>query len=130
MKEGCRVAFKKFVNKQKKYHDGVLLILSGMLLGLLLYFFINNINASLVERDNMIIQQVHMTIKALEASQIPSIEQRSSFLTEAVSTLSTLGVRISGLSILYLMASYLAWMVFIGSCCRIGERFYYWLSEN
>lgn len=118
------------IKTYKNIFSAILLVLSGSALSYLLINAINSVNSSIDERDKRVISELHRSIEDLKASQIPSIEQKMYLLPEAVSVLSNLGVKVPVSAIIYLIFSYLAWLIFKKSYSRLEVIFYKWLDSN
>ena len=81
-------------------------------------------------RKRTLRMEVHKSIEALKASQIPSIVHKMYFFPEAVSILSNLGIQISVYAVMYLILSYLMWLIFKKSYCRLTDSFYKWVDYD
>lgn len=128
-----KIKILKLLNRARKHKikvDAILLVSSGAILATLLYTVINNINLDLEKRDKKIIAGIHHSIESLSASQIPSIEHKMYFLPVAVSILSNIGIKISACSVFYLILSYLMWLIFKKSYCRLNDCFYKWIDSE
>lgn len=121
---------KLLIKSYKNTVNTVLLIVSGTLLIILLTNAINTVNSAIEERDKHVVSKLQMVIEDLSASQIPSIEKKMYFLPEAVASLTNLGIRIPVSAIIYLIFSYVVWLIFKRSYSRLEDVFFNWLDKD
>lgn len=120
--------FKRLIRNYKTFVNTILLLLSGYLLIVLLTDAINTVNSAIEERDKLVISEIQMVVKDLSASQIPSVEKKMYFLPEAVASLTNLGVKIPSSAVIYLIFSYVMWLMFKRCYIRLEDAFFNWLD--
>lgn len=116
--------------KQKLCLDLFIMLVSAVVMILFLMASIHNINSTIEERNNKIISEIHSSIDKLNASHIPSIQQKMYFFPEAVPSLFNLGIKVSFFAIMHLLFAYIFWLMFKKSYYRLEDTFYNWLDQK